>query len=90
MTHYSITPVFTPTPAPPPISPLPTNPVMTTPMKRTQLKQDIALATVTSAIHASEDPVSAEVAVIQLMEDYDFDLRALKASLMGMTLVQLF
>ena len=30
------------------------------------------------------------VAVIQLMEDYDFDLRALKASLMGMTLVQLF
>ena len=70
--------------------PTPTNPVMTTPMKRTQLKQDIALATVTSAIHASEDPVSAEVAVIQLMEDYDFDLRALKASLMGMTLVQLF
>lgn len=44
------------------------------------------MATVTSAIHASEDPVSAEVAVIQLMEKYDFDLEALKASLMGMSM----
>lgn len=59
---------------------------MTTRTKRTQLTQGVAMATVTSAIHASEDPVSAEVAVIQLMEKYDFDLEALKASLMGMSM----
>jgi hypothetical protein len=44
----------------------------------------------TSAIHAPDHRVSTEVAVIQLMEKYDFDLAELKASLMGMTLIQLF
>jgi hypothetical protein len=63
---------------------------MATQPKRIRLSDYDAMAKVTSAIHDPDDWVSTEVAVIQLMEKYDFDLAALKVSLIGMTLFQLF
>jgi hypothetical protein len=61
--------------------------------KRKQLfkiTHEEATAKVTAAVRALDDPVSVELAVIKLMENFDFNLGELRAGLLGMSVVQSF
>ncbi|KAN0132310.1 hypothetical protein V8E53_009874 [Lactarius tabidus] len=59
---------------------------MTSTSKRKQLPKithEEATAKVTAAVRALDDPVSVELAVIKLMENFDFNLGELRAGLLG-------